>query len=474
MYGNGVVDVVARLATAEPFCCDRDGLADLVAMTQRVRSWLDALDARIALRSRVLADQGACEAPASLLTGDGRRSARDAEAAAARAGTCEQMPSFHDALSAGDVSAGHLDAVARLSAGLDEAGRSELKTLEPNLVESARTKPVEEFARECRELDRVLSRDEGVSRLAQLKRQRRLKRWIDRQSGMCKTLLELDPETDAKVSSALSAALAAEQARPQAADTTWDQLQADAFVGLITGARSLDQRVPEVSVLIDLQTLTDSVHDHSLCETADGNPLPPQTVRRLCCDAEILPIVLGGNGEVLDVGREQRLATQAQRRALRAMYRTCAYPGCQVGFDACRIHHVTWWDDLGPTALENLLPLCSVHHHLVHEGGWSLSLQPDRTIILHRSDGTLFFEGSTTNRSAPPTTTVTPTPPLLADGVNTNADAASFEIRHDVEKTQAAVAEALALIASRHAEPGFTTDAPELHLSRPPPCATAV
>jgi hypothetical protein len=91
--------------------------------------------------------------------------------------------------------------------------------------------------------------------------------------------------------------LAAEQAKPQAAELTWEQLQADAFVGLITGARSLDQRVPDVSVLIDLHTLTSGLHEHSRCETADGNPLPPDAVRRLCCDADIIPIVLGGHGE---------------------------------------------------------------------------------------------------------------------------------------------------------------------------------
>src|SRR5262245_9890051 len=409
MYGNGVVELVAELAGADPLCCDRDGLADLVAKSQRVRSWLDALDARIALRSRRLADQGACEAPGALLAGEGRRSAKDAEGAAERAGVCEQLPSFHDALATGEVSSGHVDAVARLSAGLDDTARSELSNVEAVLLEAAKTKPVEDFARACRDLTRILSGDEGVSRLERLKQQRRVRRWVDRQSRMCKTLLELDPESDGKVAAALDAALAGERAKLQDATTTWEQVQADALVGLITGARSLERRVPEVSVLIDLATLKAGLHDQSVCETADGNPLPPDTVRRLGCDADILPVVLGGEGEVLDVGREQRLATRAQRRALRAMYRTCGYPGCQVRFEACRIHHVHWWEHFGPTALHNLIPLCSSHHHLVHEGGWTLTLRPDRTISLHRPDGTLFFEGTTTDRApsrAPPCTTV--------------------------------------------------------------------
>ena len=77
------------------------------------------------------------------------------------------------------------------------------------------------------------------------------------------------------------------------------------------------------------------------------------------------------------------------------MYRTCGHPGCTVRFADCEIHHVIDWDHHGPTDLANLLPLCTRHHHLVHEGGWRLTLHPDRTITLHRPDGTLYFEGST-------------------------------------------------------------------------------
>jgi hypothetical protein len=92
--------------------------------------------------------------------------------------------------------------------------------------------------------------------------------------------------------------------------------------------------------------------------------------------AEIVPVVLNGRGEALAVGRSQRLATPAQRAALRAMHRTCVGVTCDVPFDACQVHHVIPWDDGGPTDLQNLAPLCNEHHHLVHEGGWKLTLTP--------------------------------------------------------------------------------------------------
>ena len=77
------------------------------------------------------------------------------------------------------------------------------------------------------------------------------------------------------------------------------------------------------------------------------------------------------------------------------MYRTCAHPGCSVGFDHCDIHHVNPWTPTGRTDLDNLLPLCSRHRHLVHEGGWTLTLRSDRTITLCRPDGTIHHDGST-------------------------------------------------------------------------------
>jgi Domain of unknown function (DUF222) len=222
-----------------------------------------------------------------------------------------------------------------------------------------------------------------------------VRRWVDRSTGMCHTHLELDPETDARVSAALDAAVAAARARQQDDDVNFDHLKTDALVDLITGARATDPRVPEVSVHIDYATLCHGLHEQSVCESGDGNPLPPDTVRRLCCEAQILPIVLGGDGVPLDLGREARLASREQRRALRAMYRTCAHPGCTVRFGDCEIHHVIRWHPAGRTDLHNLLPLCSTHHHLVHEGGWRLALHPDRTITLTRPDGTVQFTGST-------------------------------------------------------------------------------
>jgi len=206
----------------------------------------------------------------------------------------------------------------------------------------------------------------------------------------------LDPEADARLSATLDAAVAAERATPEVEARTFDQLRADAFVTAVTAPRASGRRPAEVSVLIDVDTLADGLHDHTISETADGHPLPPESVRRLACDAAIIPVVLGADGAVLDQGHGRRVATADQRRALRAMYRTCGFPGCQVRFGDCEIHHViAWIRQRGPTNMDNLLPLCNEHHHRVHEGGWHLALHPDRWITLHHPDGTLAHDGTT-------------------------------------------------------------------------------
>jgi hypothetical protein len=108
------------------------------------------------------------------------------------------------------------------------------------------------------------------------------------------------------------------------------------------------------------------------------------------CQGRITPIVIDSNGVVFDMGRTIRNANRKQRRALRAMYRCCAFGDCDVAFDRCEIHHIIPWELGGPTDLENLIPICSHHHHVVHDGGWRLSLADDRTLTIRQPDGEIF------------------------------------------------------------------------------------
>ncbi|WP_410810112.1 DUF222 domain-containing protein [Micromonospora sp. 067-2] len=108
-----------------------------------------------------------------------------------------------------------------------------------------------------------------------------------------------------------------------------------------------------------------------------GLQLTPEAVRRLACDAAILPAVLDGAAQVLDVGRQRRLFTGPLRRALVLRDRGCAFPGCDRPPRWCDAHHIRHWVDGGPTSLANAVLLCGHHHRHLHHGDWIVRLAGD-------------------------------------------------------------------------------------------------
>ena len=110
--------------------------------------------------------------------------------------------------------------------------------------------------------------------------------------------------------------------------------------------------------------------------TADGLDLPPDVIRRLACDAEIIPAVYGTRGEVLDVGRTRRLVTPALWTALVIRDRHCTFPTCTRPPVMCHAHHLTHWTDGGATRLDNLALLCGHHHRVIHHTPWDIRLNP--------------------------------------------------------------------------------------------------
>ncbi|MBR7743558.1 DUF222 domain-containing protein [Phycicoccus sp. BSK3Z-2] len=131
------------------------------------------------------------------------------------------------------------------------------------------------------------------------------------------------------------------------------------------GDPSTAPAVLHVSVdLTDLEGRTGAAE--VLGSTADGVLVAPEALRRIACDAALVPYVLGTEGELLDVGRVARLFTRAQRRLLRRRDRGCTYPGCGAPADWARAHHVRHWADGGRSDVGNAALLCQRHHTAVH------------------------------------------------------------------------------------------------------------
>ncbi len=117
-----------------------------------------------------------------------------------------------------------------------------------------------------------------------------------------------------------------------------------------------------------------------------GTVVGPATVRRMACDAGIVPVVLGSRGEVLDLGQTVRLFTAAQHKALWLRDRHCTFPGCTTPAHWCDAHHVRHWADAGATDLGNAALLCGRHHTIVHRDRLTATVSGD-TVTWNRTPG---------------------------------------------------------------------------------------
>jgi len=131
---------------------------------------------------------------------------------------------------------------------------------------------------------------------------------------------------------------------------------------------------PHVTVTIDLQDLRDGVGAATLDH---GGPISAGEARMLACDARIVPAVLNGPSQVLDVGAASRSFPAAIRRAITLRDRGCCWPGCHRKPGWCDGHHIAHGVSGGPTSDENGCLLCPFHHAEIHRGHWQVRMAPD-------------------------------------------------------------------------------------------------
>ena len=132
---------------------------------------------------------------------------------------------------------------------------------------------------------------------------------------------------------------------------------------------------PHVTMTVPFDTLTGQLGAAVL--DATGVPVGPATARRLLCDCDVIPAVLGSAGEPLDIGRATRTWPTGIRRAVALRDGGCVFPGCDRPARWSEIHHCRHWVDGGPTSLANGACLCSHHHALIHQGDWQIRIAAD-------------------------------------------------------------------------------------------------
>jgi hypothetical protein len=151
----------------------------------------------------------------------------------------------------------------------------------------------------------------------------------------------------------------------------FDSRCADALV-VLAGTRIARDQNPDLATIV--------VHiDADGAELADGTPLADETALRLCCDARVQAMLHGRDNRLLAVSVVEQQIPPALRRAVRRRDRHCRWPGCDRTWFA-QIHHLRHHAKGGPTVDWNLALLCPFHHHLAHEGGWTV--EGDATQVL--------------------------------------------------------------------------------------------
>ncbi len=418
-----VLGLVARIGAGG---CDVDGWRDVLAACHRVASWAEA--------RRLAAVAALVEVPAvfpqQVVADVGRLSLQQGDRVVERAATVTAMPLMGHGLESGAVTAAHVDVLSGGLRVLDAAGRATLVGDQELLAGAAEALSVGEFRKLVDGKVRQLQADGGVAELERQKRNVRMSMWHDRESKMWHGKFQLDAETGSLLQGRLGRTVEAmfHGREPDGCPTDPIEkqsfLRAHALVALCGGTVAGSGKGATVggdaggggdqgsgvadaggwggsgplvggvdlAVAVDWQTLVSGLHEHTVLHTSSGAQLPIDTVRRLACEANIFPVVLGGDSEVLDVGRSRRLANRAQRRALRTIFPTCFVPGCDVAFDACQVHHLQPFELGGRTDLHDLRPVCSAHHHRLHEGRWTVRWAGFQATIT-RPDGTTMDTG---------------------------------------------------------------------------------
>ena len=189
-------------------------------------------------------------------------------------------------------------------------------------------------------------------------------------AGMTSYRLLLDPEGAAILDAAIDPLARPTPGRDDPDLRTPAARRADALLAVLGRGVSSPGEAPKTSktqlvVTMTLDQLTGAVRGAGL--TLGQELLTAGTVRRLACDADLVPAVLGTDSELLDVGRRRRLVPPAIRLAAWLRDGGCTHPGCTVPAQWCDAHHGTPWWKGGDTSLANTALLCGRHHTLVHD-----------------------------------------------------------------------------------------------------------
>ena len=359
-------------------------LLDRTAALVRARNRLDAELARAA-------EHDGLASMASWLRGHCRLSPA-AAAAVVRAGrVLDQLPAVAAAFADGAVTAEQVAVIAAVTRPANLAAAADqgvdLAGVDALLARTAATGPHDRLRRVVRHYLARLDPD-GPEPDPTESRSLRLARHAD---GSVTGRFDLDAVGGEKVQAALESITQAD--RPAGDTRTRAQQQGDALVqladtALATGRLPVLRTVrPQAIVTIGIEDLLDPATGPGAAEMGFGAAISAARARWLACDGALSRVVIGPEGQPLDLGRSHRVVPPHLRRAVEIRDRHCVFAGCWAPHHWCDVHHVLHWLDGGATSLENSGLLCERHHTKVHHG-FRIERQPDGRWRTWRPDDT--------------------------------------------------------------------------------------
>ncbi len=421
---------LGRLVALDVARADRDTCKAALADYGTLVRFLQGLESRVALRLSEVSPS-----PELDTSNAANVSGREADQSQKRAKGRQDSGPAGEALGAGmdegAISGAHLDAYLRVRNTLARPLRDEFSGRYEVIADWAKVFPVDIFTRRLKLLADELREQLGIRLLDEQKRQNSLRTWLDKVTGMFRISGAFDPESALAFKGRLEGmvqslfAEATPNTCPEDPEAKQDHLRALALLALTQHGPTCSGGGAKTEVVIVADTTQRDVHGQPSVDWGLPVDLPFDVLTNYLMDADRLTVVdLHRNGRIvdhserLDLGRSTRLANRAQRRVLRARHSTCVVPGCDVPFDRCDIHHVTWWRHGGTTDLVNLAPLCGRHHDRVHSGGWALHVDADGMVTVQLPNGEAVGEhGSSQPAHAPPASQSSAGPAAYASSV---------------------------------------------------------
>ena len=266
------------------------------------------------------------------------------------------LPLISSAFSTGELSYSKVKEMTRVANAENESA----------LLDFALRHTAVTVAERCRELRCGLETSIGTAERAWANRSLRVRR--DRERNLMTITVELPMDAGQFVEKALDKARDDDVLEiPDLVDASWSTRQADAFINLVTAYLSGDKGTTNDNHLVTIHV------DESALAGNDGRAaVPIESVKRHCCDGHAIVITETSEGEPLSIGRKSRIIPKAIERAVHSRDQNCCrFPGCANSrFLHC--HHVDHWANGGETSVDNLMLLCTKHHTLVHEGGFTI------------------------------------------------------------------------------------------------------